>query len=119
MRYKGRLITDDTVLGFTSGFITLLCLPTTNQVIPTISDDATADDANEFVIATEPFMVINDSAGGDNNAEFGSVYDWDMQIKTSRTCSRGGRIIAQVHNDATSTNGIVINCLLSLFRTIA
>ena len=118
IRFKGRIIVDDANLGLSSGFIYLLCLPTSAQPTPIMTSSALMDDNNAFLIAIEPFMVLNENAGGNVNAQFGSVHDWNFEIRTSRTCNEGGRIVAVVHNDSSSTNSIIVNMLLSCFRTI-
>ena len=118
IRWKGRIITDDLVEGFSSGFITLMCLPSSAQGVPVIRSAIELDGDQEFIIASETFMVLNQGAGTKENAHTASMYDWDFQIGTSRTCSRGGRIIAQITNDSTSVNLVVVNHLLSTFRTI-
>ncbi len=120
IRFKGRIITEDTNVGFSSGFISVQCLPTTAQTVPVYTGATVMNDNNDFIIAIEPFMVKNGAAGAELNAETGSIYDFDFRIEgTSRTCSRGGRIIGQVHNDSTSSNTVIFNALLSTFRTIA
>ena len=119
IRFKGRIISDDLVEGFSSGFITLMCLPTAAEAVPIVDQASKLDDINEYVIAAEPWMILNPGAGTKDNAHTFSGYDFDIVITgTSRTCNRGGRIIAQVHNDGTSVNLVVVNSLLSTFRTI-
>ncbi len=118
IRWSGRMISDDLVEGFSSGFVTLLCLPIAGQPVPNIFNELEANENQEFIIATQSWMVFNPGAGTKDNAHFASVFDWDFDIGTSRTCSRGGRIIAQIHNDITSTNLVVVNHLFSTFRTI-
>jgi len=118
IRWSGRIITDDLVEGFSSGFVTLMCLPTSGQGIPILKSATDLDANQEFIIATLPWMILNPAAGTKENAHAASYFDWAFDIGTSRTCSRGGRIIAQIHNDSTSTNLVVVNHLFSTFRTI-
>jgi len=120
IRAKGRINSDDTAVGFSSGFIVVMCLPTSASPTPVFASDTVMDDNNEFIIAVEPFQVHNSTAAGNVNDDFGSCYDFDIVLgKTSRTCSRGGQIVLQIHNDAGSVNSIIVTTLLSLFRTIA
>ncbi len=120
IRFKGRIISDDVTSGFSSGFITVMCLPTSGITVPIIASDTILDDQNEFIIASEPFMVLSVGASGENQNRYGGVYDFDIVLdRTSRTCSKGGRITCQIHNDSGSTNLITVNAMVSLFRTIA
>ncbi len=118
IRAKGRIIIDDTNDGFSSGFITVLCLPQSDMAVPVISDSATMEGVNEMIVAIEPFMVQMPAAGGLAPTQTGGVHDFDIVLQTSRTCSRGGRIVLQVHNDSGSINSIILTCLLTSFRTI-
>ena len=118
IRWSGRIITDDLVEGFSSGFLTLICVPTTATATPIIGGAAGLDDNQEFIIATKHWMVLNPAAGTKDNAHTFSGYDFDFEINTSRTCSRGGKIIAQIHNDSTSVNLVVYTMVFSTFRTI-
>jgi len=118
IRWSGRIITDDLVEGFSSGFLTLFCLPTAGQAVPNFFTELSLNDNQDFIIAVMPWMVFNQGAGTKENAHTASMFDFNFEIKTSRTCSRGGRIIAQLTNDVTSTNLVVFNMLFSTFRTI-
>ncbi len=112
IRYKGRINGSSVANQIQHGYVTLLCVP--NDFIPTtgIFDIATMRDMNEMIIAIQPWMILN---GSTNTAGYGSTFDWDIAPKTSRTCSMGGKIVAQVTN--VGLGAVQVNALLTLFST--
>ncbi len=114
IRYKGRILVDNTSANiFQNGYIALLCVP--NDFIPTtgIFDIATMRDMNEMIIAIEPWSMFSNLINGSKG--YGTVYDFDIAPKTSRTCSMGGKIVGQVTNEG--LGNVVVNALLSTFST--
>jgi len=117
IRFSGRIIVDDTVAGFIDGFITLMCIPNDQIAIPAIQSEAVLNDSNSFIIAVRPWMCVNPAAGTTENNEYGSVVDFDFgDIRTSRSCMKGGKIVGQVTVNG-GVNSITLTSLLSLFRT--
>jgi len=117
IRFKGRIIMDGVnAPQFGKGFITLMCIPAEIASVPAITSDVVLNDAQYWIIASEIWSMRADTTTV--LARYGAIYDFDMIIGTSRTCNKGGRIVAQVTNESAST-GVVLTCMLSLFRTTA
>ena len=96
IRYCGRAMIDNDVIGFASGFITLMCIPNDQISIPALHDEAGLNDSNSFIIAILPFMVQSTGASGVNN--FGGVIDFDFAPKTSRRVARISALTMPTHS---------------------
>jgi len=116
MRYCGRLIVDNDVVGFVSGFVTLMCIPNDQIAIPALHTEADLNDSNSFIIAIVPFQM--NITADIHTADYGAVFDWDFAPKTSRSCMKGGKIVGQVTLNTGSVDEIIMTSLLSVFRTV-
>jgi len=114
IRFSGRLQVDNDVAGFSSGFITLMCIPNDQIAIPAIHSEADLNDSNSFIIAVIPWQATLQSTANDR---YGACKDWDFAPKTSRNCMKGGKIVGQVTVNTGSVESIILTSLLSLFRT--
>jgi len=112
IRYKGRILSTLTDDIFQNGYVTLLCVP--NDFIATtgIFDIATMRDMNEMIIGIEPFALFS---GAGNRPGAGAMYDFNITPKTSRTCSKGGKILGQVTN--AGVGDVTVTALLTAFST--
>ena len=115
IRFKGRIIADDNVTNiYMKGYVTLMCIPNDNITIPAITSAALLEDAQSYIIASELWSMFSGPTQTQNRGA--SIYDFDFAPKTSRTCSRGGKIVGQVTNESVSVNA-VYSGLLSSFGT--
>ena len=112
IRYKGRINGSSTANQLQNGYVTLLCVPNDQIALSGIFNNADMDSWNEMIIAIVPWMILN---GATNTAGFGSTFDFEIAPKTSRTCSKGGKIVAQVTNEGLGS--VQVNALLTLFTT--
>ena len=115
IRFCGRLIIDDDVVGLSSGFVTLMCIPNDQIAIPALHTEAELNDSNSFIIATVPWMTY--MAGVSTADRYGGVFDFDFAPKTSRSCMKGGKIVGQVTCNTGSVESVIVTSLLSVFRT--
>ncbi len=116
IRYKGRIIQDP--IGsdqLASGFVTLMCIPNDQIVIPALLTEADLNDSNSFIIAIEAWSTRG-QASADNVLGFQQVWDFDFAPKTSRSCMQGGKIVGQITNNSPSAT-ITVTHLLSTFET--
>jgi len=115
MRMVGRILTDNAepADAYASGFITLMCIPNDQVAIPNLQTEADLNDSNSFIIAVIPFELhqrvntIISTAG---------VFDFEIAPKTSRSCMKGGKIVAQISNNSPVAD-IVVTYILSTFET--
>jgi len=112
IRYTGRIMAADNFDLFQHGYITLLCVPNDQVALSGIFSVADMRDWNEMIIAIIPFALVNKVVGGNANGNF---FDFSITPKTSRTCSEGGKIVAQVTN--VGLGSVVVNALLTTFST--
>ena len=69
-------------------------------------------DWNAMIVGIIPWAIFSGAAG----ASGASVYfDFEIAPKTSRTCAKGGKIVAQVTN--VGLGSVVVNALLTSFTT--
>ncbi len=116
MRFQGRIIIDNDVVGFTSGYITLMCIPNDQITIPEIKLESVLNDSNSFIIAVMPYQLFSAATGTENR--YGAVKDFEIVPATSRTCMKGGKIVGQISVHSGSVESVVVTSLLSLFRTV-
>ena len=113
IRFKGRIQKDDVLATtFQHGYITLLCVPNDQVALSGIFDVNDMIDWNAMIIAIVPWAIFSDAIG---RGSFSTVYDFDIAPKTSRTCAKGGKIVAQVTN--AGLGSVVVNSLLTSFTT--
>jgi len=115
IRYQGRILSDNTIGNlFQNGYITLLCVPNDQVILSGIFNVNDMRDWNEMIIAIIPWSTYNRTgvAAGDGACR---CFDFEIAPKTSRTCSRGGKIVAQITNVGLGI--IVVNGLLTTFTT--
>ncbi len=113
IRYVGRIhkeATDPSI--FQNGYVTLLCVP--NDFIPTtgIFNNNDMEAMNDMIIGILPWSIYT---GANNDASSATFYEFSITPKTSRTCSKGGKILGQVTNEGLGS--VVVNALLSTFST--
>ncbi len=116
IRFCGRIQQDNDVVGFTSGFITLMCIPNDQIAIPALHSEADLNDSNSFIIAIVPFQMFVEA--GPATGEYGNTFDFSFAPKTSRSCMKGGKIVGQVTLNTGSVDEIIVTTLLSVFRTV-
>jgi len=115
IRYQGRVISENLAgSNFGSGYITIMCVPVDGVTIPTIQDKNDLIDNNSFLVAVVPYGTFR--VAGQDGAS--GHKDFDIVIKTSRTCAKGGKIIGQVTNTSTGVD-MIITSTLSMFETTA
>jgi len=115
MRYKGRIIADNNSANlFQSGYITLLCVPNDQVALSGIFNVSDMIDWNAMIVAIMPWSmyVRNTTDKGEGGANY---FDFDIAPKTSRTCAKGGKIVAQITN--VGLGFVVVNALLTSFTT--
>ena len=118
IRARGRLRADNVSAdGEAGGYIFLDCTPAQLGQITEASFDSVGnlEDASGFRVALVPWSVF----GGSTNPVGGDTFfDWDIVIKTSRTCSKNDRLQMGVVSFAESSKSVIIaNALLSCFET--
>jgi len=113
MRFEGTIMPEDTVgAQFGSGYITLMCIPNDGIAIPTLLDKNNLIDFQSFIIAIEPYQTY--AVGNALGATY--VHKFSLAPGTSRTCSKGGKIIGQVSNSSPNPD-MILTTLLSSFET--
>ena len=113
IRYKGRIFCDNTATPlFQNGYVTLLCVPNDQVALSGIFGIADMRDWNEMIIAIQPWSTFRGDLIGDGASRF---FEFDITPKTSRTCSEGGKIVAQVTN--VGIGSVIVNALLTSFST--
>ncbi len=90
-----------------------MCIPNDEITIPDITSDVVLNSAQSFVIASEIFQL---RATSSTQTGFPMLHDFDMVINTSRSCSKGGKIVGQIMNDS-ATPDIIVSAMLSSFMT--
>ncbi len=114
IRYCGRIMADDTTGAdkYQHGYVTLLCVPNDQVALSGIFDVNDMIDWNAMIIAIMPWATW---AGGTGQAGASRFFDFNITPKTSRTCAKGGKIVAQVTNVGLAS--VVVNALLTSFTT--
>jgi len=118
IRWQGRLRADNVSADNEAhGMLALMCQPGgfTGLTEPDFDSDSNLEDLSAITIAMVPWSVF----GGSTNPVGGNTFfDWNIVIKTSRTCSRGDMLRGKVISYNESAKSIVIsNQLLSCFET--
>ncbi len=113
IRYQGRIFTDS-VAGnqFGKGYIALLCVPNDQVALSGIFNVNDMIDWNAMIIAIKPWATWRAATLSDGASRF---VDFDIAPKTSRTCAKGGKIVAQVTN--VGSGATIVNALLTSFTT--
>ncbi len=91
-----------------------MCVPNDFITIPTIASANDLEDAQSFIIATEVVNLRCQIAN--NESEFGNVHDFEFVIKSSRTCSRGGKLIGLI-SDTSAIQTWTVSAMLSTFSS--
>ncbi len=112
IRFQGRIHSDTADSIFQHGYITLLCVPNDQVVLSGIFNVNDMIDWNQMIIAIKPFSMFS---GAGDAAGYGATFDFDIAPKTSRTCSEGGKIVAQVTN--VGLGSVILTTLLTLYST--
>ena len=118
IRCCGRLRADNVSAdGEASGYIVIDCNPAQLGQITEASFDSVGnlEDASGFRVALMPWSVFG---GSTNPVGAGTFFDWDIVIKTSRTCSKNDRLQMLLVSFAESSKSVIVaNALLSCFET--
>jgi len=114
IRYQGRLFARTDSGTYQKGYITLLCVPNDQVALSGIFSDNDMVDWNEMIIAVMPWSMQGQASFAAANGA-PSIFDWVIDPRTSRTCSKGGKIVAQVTNVGNGTT--LVNCLLTSYTT--
>ncbi len=117
IRFCGRIQVDfeESTNQYAGGYITLMCIPNDQIIIPSINSEAKLNDSQSFVIAVIPYQMHIDTT--ENAAGYGSTFDFNIVPNTSRTCINGGKILGQVQNDS-PTADVVYTGILSAFTVM-
>ena len=111
MRYQGRIFNDNVFSGFQNGYVTLLCVPNDQVALSGIFSENDMEKWNAMIIAIQPWATFG-FVGRDGSAKY---FDFNIAPKTSRTCAKGAKIVAQVTNEGLGS--VVVNALLTSFTT--
>ena len=113
MRYKGRIhATNVAANKFQHGYVCLLCVPNDQVALSGIFNVNDLIDWNAMIVAAMPWSTFN---GVNMNGGAASYFDFNIKPETSRTCAKGGKIVAQITN--VGTDIVVVTALLSSFTT--
>jgi len=114
IRYKGRIHADNAVSNkFQHGYVTLLCVPNDQVALSGIFSVADMIDWNAMIVAIMPWSTYQGVTLTSDGAS--TFFEFDIAPKTSRTCAKGGKIVAQVTN--VGLGNAVVNALLTSFTT--
>ena len=118
IRCQGRLRADNVSAdGEASGYIVIDCQPAIFGNLVEANFDSTSDleNASGTRVVLIPWSVFG---GSTNPAGSGTKFDWDITLKTSRTCSKNDELKMYVVSFAESSKSIIVaNALLSCFET--
>ncbi len=115
IRYQGRVHADNLTGDlYQNGYITLLCVPNDQVALSGIFDVNDMIDWNAMIVAIKPWSIYSRTDANKNDGAQRFV-DWDIAPKTSRTCAKGGKIVAQVTN--VGLGNVIVNALLTSFTT--
>ncbi len=113
IRFQGRILGDNVLTdSFQHGYITLLCVPNDQVALSGIFGVNDMIDWNAMIIAIMPFALFT---GATSNASHNKAFDFEIAPKTSRTCAKGGKIVAQVTN--VGLGNLIVTSLLTSFTT--
>ncbi len=117
IRFQGRIQCDfaEPLNQYGSGFISLMCIPNDQIVIPSLLNQADLNDSNSFIIAVLAYQIAVE-AGASATLGYAGTYDWEITPKTSRSCMKGGKIVGQITNNSPGT-AITVTQMLSSFET--
>jgi len=114
IRYTGRIHATNTNNNvFQRGFVTLLCVPNDQVALSGIFDKNDMIDWNAMIVAILPWSTFSGTAGTETGGT--KSFDFNIAPKTSRTCAKGGKIVAQVTN--AGLQAVTVNALLTSFTT--
>ena len=119
IRYKGRLRADNVSADNEAhGFIILMAHPASYTFAASdFTNNTELEDASDWIIAVEPWSIFG---GSTNPVGFGTFYDWEMVINSSRTLRKDAILRAVVLSQTGSAKSVIVtNHLLSCFGTQA
>ena len=112
IRFKGRIMADQVSAdNAAAGMIGIMCVPQEGIATPAVSGEADLNNFYSYIIANEPWRVF----GGSSTQGFTAIYDFDIVLKSTRTCPKGGRLIGYVSNRG--NKNVIVNSSLSTFET--
>ncbi len=119
IRWSGRLRADNASADNEAhGFFVLLCRSAAFASLGEANYD-TADnleDQSGIIMIISPWSVFG---GSTNPVGVGTTWDWNFEMRTSRTCSANDLISAKIVSLAESAKSVVVgNSLLSCFETV-
>ena len=106
---NGRIQDDVVGTHFNRGFIVLICVDNADYSPGSFLTSNDLEQAQGLVIAAKKWSLF----GTASLHTAGSIFDFEMDIKTSRNCPKEGRLILLVTNDASSGGSVVVSSLLS------
>jgi len=119
IRYQGRLRADNASADNEAhGFVAIHCRPAILGGLTESNFDTASDLENQsgIMVAIKPWSVFG---GSTNPVGANSFFEWDIVIKTSRTCSKNDELKAIVVSNAESAKSVIIShALLSCFETV-
>ncbi len=116
-RYQGRIQVDqdEPADQYSSGFISIMCIPNDQIVIPNLQTEADLNDSNSFIVAVMPYQMHGVISGAEPIG-YGGTYDFAISPKTSRSCMKGGKLVGQVSNNSVVPD-VILTAMLSSFET--
>jgi len=116
IRFEGTVQVDyeEPLSQYLSGFISLMCIPNDQIVIPTLLSGADLNDSNSFIIGVIQYQLHIQNPTEGRGAQ--SQHVFSITPKTSRSCMKGGKIVGQVSNDS-PVGDVVFSAILSTFET--
>ena len=119
IRAQGRIRADNVSADNEAhGIVALLCKSQEYTIPETLVDsDSNLEDLSEQIIAIMPWAVYG---GSSNPVGGGTYFDFDIHVKSSRTCTKGMELYLGVYNYAESAKSVIISqMLLQAFETQA
>ena len=118
IRWQGKLRADNVSAdGEAHGLLVLFCRSGQfgSLTEPFFDSDSDLEKLSEAIVAVIPWSVF----GGSTNPVGANTYqEWSLDIKTSRTCARGGVLEGTIVSMSESSKSIIVsNQLLSAFET--
>ena len=118
IRFQGRLRADNVSADNEAhGFIIIACVPGGFDDLTETDVDSSGDlqARSEILAVVMPWSVFG---GSSNPVGANTFFEWDIVMKTSRTCPRGSALQGYVISMAESAKSVIVShALLSCFET--
>ena len=118
IRWSGRIRADNaTADNEAHGQLVILCKSNSldNPTEPDFDTSGNLEDQSGIIVMIKPWSVFG---GSTNPVGYGTFFDWDVAIATSRNCSKNDELVFLfVSNAESAKNAVVTNSLGSCFET--